>query len=183
MSKRTALSRQSGHRRFGSVRIFTDGRIRFSAWTIPDVLELQFITSYRTIGVDLAGKVTVKPDRFDTYPVTVQWLDRDILTLSVVKRRVTDAVFPYFLTPDELRHAVSVLRRVGNGLDRWITPGLLFLQKTLRGMVPDPDREALKPVVEKLLRSTRSIPLPRPWVQMQRENERQRQKALKRWGP
>lgn len=182
MVKRKPRLLPSSNRRFGSIRILPNGQIRFSAWTVPGMDELQFMTHHRVIRVPHEG-VSIAFERLSSYSVTVRWVDRQVLHLSVVQRRVQDAVFPYFLTPEELRHAVSVIRKVGNGLERWITPGLKFLQNTLNGMEPDPAREKLKPVVVKLLKSVRSIPLPKPWLDFQREQELTKQRVRARWKP
>lgn len=91
------------------------------------------------------------------YSVDVRWPgSTEILFLIHVDRsRVESTCFNIQLGPDTLRKAVKDLRKAGNGVERWLAPGLELTQRLIRSGGGNPD--ALK-VIPGLLASLRDVP-------------------------
>ncbi len=142
--------------RYGSLQVFDDGRVRLSARTIPDLPEVDFSAHY---GTGLGNGLYV--DDRANYSIYARWPgNSSFFILYVTRRRVESACFDLLLSPDELRKAVALLRRAGNGIERWIAPGLDSTQRRLTeggGKYP----EMLK-VIPSLLESVQDIPRAEP---------------------
>lgn len=137
-----AKPRRSEYSKFGSIRILRDGRVRFSGRTHPGFPELDFLVIH--------GQEPARDG------VVARWRGKAIFHLFTARNRVESTCFDYTLTPDALREAVSVLRDAGNGLERWIVPGLEWCQRDFaRLKSKDSNREALMAVIPELLRSVR----------------------------
>ena len=131
--------------KFGSIRILRDGRVRFSARTHPGLPELDYLVIH--------GQQPAKDG------VVARWRGKAIFHLFTARHRVESTCFDYTLTPDALQEAVSVLRDAGNGLERWIVPGLEWCQRDFARMKSkDSNREALMAVIPEFLRSVRERP-------------------------
>ncbi len=141
------------------MRILSDGRVRFSAWTIPGFSELDF--------------TAIHGDRYSParYSVSVNWRGTIVLNVFIRRRRVESACFAYHLTPDVLRSAVAVLRDAGGGLERWIVPGLEYTQADLFGSKTDPKWSLLQ-VIPEVLESVANLPMAEPWRRRRRELQR-----------
>lgn len=127
-------------RRYGSIRILRDGRVRYSPWTFPILRYLSFLCLGDIIDVEISGK--------------------QVLYLYLSQGRMQSACFPYYLTPDELRGTIDDLRAAGHGLERWIVPGLEWtsLSSTLRENNP-----ATYAIIPELLESCRDLPVADQW--------------------
>jgi len=127
-------------RRYGSVRIFPDGRVRFSPWTF------EAAPSY--LAIDVGGHIQVV--RFGRY----------VMELDYPYGRVITANFLYDLSVDELRGTVADLRYVKHGLERWIVPALEFtcLASTFREQNPETYAAA-----RELLESCHDLPVAKFW--------------------
>jgi hypothetical protein len=92
--------------------------------------------------------------------ITVETSGQQVLFLYLSRGRVKSACFPYDLTPEQLRGAVSDLRKAGNGIERWIVPGLEFtpLARAFRE-----DNPAAYAIVPELLDSCRGLPVAEQW--------------------
>jgi hypothetical protein len=145
------------------MRILRDGRVRFSAWTLPGLAQLDFTAIYH------AGRV--EPD----YEVSVHWQGKPIFLVYVTRHRVASTCFAYPLTADELRQAVAVIRDAGNGLERWIAAGLEWTQASHAQTGRNP--EALKEIPA-LLRSVRDLPVAEPWQRQRREREQSHRREV-----
>lgn len=135
------------HRRFGSIRILRDGRVRFSEWSFPGLHSLSFTTMGGTVDAVLGSR-----------QVLCLWLDD--------RHRVATASFPFDLTPDELRTAVRSLRMAGHGLERWIVPALEYTQADLAASNL---KSELPQVIAELLESCQELPVAERWKKI-REN-------------
>jgi len=179
MSARSQRRLPGRSRKFGSLRILGDGRIRYSAWSLRGLESLIVSPNYQY--VDLDDKVV---ENASTYTVWIYWSDRPIFLLSVTRHRVTETQFTHLLTPDQLRDAVSVIRRLGNGVEKWITPGLAHLQYWMAPTGSEKltsEKRAVLEIIPGLLRSVRSIPIARPWRPLQLKWERwKREQAQQR---
>jgi hypothetical protein len=135
----TTVTAQRIFRRFGSIQILRDGRVRFSSRCFPDLPHLGFLAREDLIDVERAGRKAL-----------YIWLDRN---------RVGTVCFAFTLGPDALRELVSELRRAGRGLERWIVPGLEYTQANIRGDA-NPDTCGILP---ELLESCRDLPVAEGW--------------------
>ena len=132
---------RQGHRRFGSIRVLRDGRVRFSEWSFPGLHSLSFTTEGHTVDA-VRG----------TRQVLILWLDDD--------QRVSSACFPYDLSPEELHAGVATLRKAGHGLECWIVPALEYTQAAL---IPTQHRPDLLKVIPGLLASCRDLSVAEQW--------------------
>src|SRR4051812_29672053 len=110
-------------RRYESIRILSDGRIRFS--TRPGAAPgLEFWVQRHHMEV---------PDTwvYDSanYDISACRSGRPVLFLYVSRSRVTSACFAFNLSADELREAIPLLRKAG--LARWLAPALKRTQNSL----------------------------------------------------
>lgn len=168
MPKQRQRRLPSEGRKFGSMRILDDGRVRYSAWTVSGLQPLVVFAHYRCVGLD-----DEDIDNTSTYSVMLSWAERPIFLISVRQHRVESTQFTYNLTPEELRHAVSVVRHMKNGLEKWIIPGLARMEWGLWEKPQNPKAKATLATIPSLLRSVRSLPIARRW--------RSEQKAWERW--
>jgi len=150
------------NRKFGSLRILRDGRVRFSEWTLAGLPELDVLAVHWTF-----------PERgrpvFDSvnYGIDVRWRGQSTLLLFLRAHRVQSACFAYTLSPAALREALSVLRTAGNGLERWIVPALEYTQADLFGSTLA-TKQALLRAIPGLLDSVRELPVAEPWQRERR---------------
>jgi len=164
--KRISEEEASVRYRYGSVRVLRDGRVRFSPKTLPGLAELDFSVEY-ACGL---GDGTYVFDRVN-YSVDARWPGNEsFFVLWVVRHRVQSACFNFSLTPEELRKAVTLLRRAGGGLHRWIVPGLEQARDSL-AQVSSPGSKTLKAVHE-LLEATQDLPVAEPWRKQRRSMKR-----------
>lgn len=140
------MATQRIYRRFGSMRILRDGRVRFSARCFPELPHIGFLTRDDMIDVERADRV-----------VLYIWLDRG---------RVGSFCFAYDLPPDILHELVWELRKAGRGLERWIVPGLEYTQ---RSNALKNDNPATYALISELLKATKDLPVAERW---QRHRER-----------
>jgi len=152
-------ARRGNYRKFGSLRILPDGRVRFSAWTLQGLPALDF-TAIHDGAAD------------PNYVISAHWRGRSILHVYLTRHRVESTCFPFDLSSADLRQAVAVLRDAGNGLERWIIPALESTQRTLGGMKSNPNPELLAAIPE-VLRSARALPVAPQW--------KKRLRFLERW--
>ena len=133
---------QRVYKRFGSIRILRDGRVRLSPRCFPDLPYIGLLARDDMIDVERAG-----------CKVLYIWLDRGHLG---------SACFAYDLTPDILRKLVSEMRKAGNGLEHWIVPGLEYTQRasTLKDSNPD-----IYTLIPELLKTCRDLPVAKRWQQ------------------
>jgi hypothetical protein len=82
------------------------------------------------------------------------------MELDLSRGRVVSANFWYSLTPDELRGLVSDLRRVRNGLERWIVP---CLEHTMLSIPFREGHPATYAAARELLESCRDLPVADHW--------------------
>lgn len=143
------------YRKFGSMQVLRDGRVRLSAWTVPGRLPLDF--------------TALPDDGSRKREIHVHWRSRLIFLLYLTRGRVESACFDYTLTPDELREAVAVLRDAANGLERWIAPALEWNQASSTVKKAHPDTHELIP---ELLESVRDLPMATEWKRQRRETQR-----------
>jgi hypothetical protein len=137
-------ARRGGYSKFGSMRILRDGRVRFSARTHPGLPELDYLV--------IQGQEPARDG------VVVRWRGTPIFHVFTARHRVESTCFDYTLTPEALREAVSILRDAGNGLERWIVPGLQWCQRDFARMKSkDSNREALMAVIPQLLSSAQAL--------------------------
>jgi len=166
-------------RKFGSLRILDDGRIRYSAWTVPGFWGASINVNY--LSFDLEDREIYNTS---SYSVMIRWGTEPIFLLYVTRHHVLEAQFTHNLTPEQLREAVSVIRRMGNGLEKWITPGLAHLQYWMAPTGSEKltsEKKAVLEIIPGLLRSVRSIPIARPWRPLQLKWERwKREQALQK---
>ena len=153
--------RRGEHRRFGSLRLLPDGRVRFSAWTFPGLLPLDFTTEEEN------------PARS---AIWVRWRGEVIMLLYRARYRVYSAGFAYNLSPDALREAVSIVRNAGNGLESWIVPALEHNQASDAVKQTHPETHA---IIAELLASARDLPVSAPWRRERREIRRAWAKQLR----
>lgn len=127
-------------RRYGSIRILRDDRVRFSPWTFAAPL------SY--IGFQVGGHIEM--ERFG----------RPVMEFDVTRGRILSANFRYDVTPDELRSTVSDLCKARHGLERWIVPALELtcLARSFREENPDTYAAA-----RELLDSCQDLPVAASW--------------------
>lgn len=152
------MARPDSYRRFGSIRILRDGRVRFSTWTFPVLSYISFLV--------------MNPDHI-SMEVQGKW----VMDFDLQRGRMLGAGFRYDLTPDEFRSIVSDLRRAGNGLERWIVPSLEFtsLASTFRQI--NPKAYAVMP---EILESCRDLPVAEQWQRVRAKviaNETKRDKG------
>jgi hypothetical protein len=147
--------------------------VRFSEWTLPGLPELDVLAVHWTF-----------PERgqpvFDSvnYGIDVRWRGQSTLLLFVRAHRVQSACFAYTLSPAVLREALSVLRRAGNGLERWIVPALEYTQADLFGSTLA-KKQALLRAIPELLDSVRDLPIADPWQRERRSIQRHWEKRLR----
>lgn len=134
------MSARDSLRRYGSVRVLRDGRVRLSPLTFPGLSYLSFLATAHTVDLVRAARV--------------------VLYMTLDRSRLVSACFTYDITPDELRAVISELRRMRHGLERWIVPGLEFtsLSRTLRENNP-----ATYAIIPELLESCRDLPVAEQW--------------------
>ncbi len=135
-------SAQDRCRKFGSVRILRDGRVRFSPWTFPGLRAFCFAQRGDSIEVERGSRV--------------------VLYLWAPRGRVASACFAYDLGTDKLRSVVSDLRSAGHGLERWIIPGLEYTRIST-SWENNPDTYA---VINELLESCRNLPIAKQWMRV-----------------
>jgi hypothetical protein len=95
------------------------------------------------------------------YSVDVRLNQETVLFLVVNRSRVRAATVPFLLEPRTLRAAVRYIRAEGNGVERWLAPGL---ERTLWDLKRGHGNPALLNVIPGLLRSLQDIPRPVPPV-------------------
>ncbi len=138
------MARRDRYRRYGSIRILRDGRVRFSPWTFPVLNYISFIVlNAEHITLDVQG--------------------RRVMDFDLARGRLVGASFRYDLTPDELRDVVSDLRRAGNGIERWIVPALEFTGAANTFRRDNPKTHA---IVSELLESCRELPVAEQWTRV-----------------
>jgi len=138
------------YKKFGSIRILSDGRVRFSAWTFPELRYLNFAVSADGIDVERGG--------------------RTVMYLSTPRGRLETACIAFDLSQDDLRTLVSELRVAGHGLDHWIVPALEYTQATLhpiQGRITHGLQ--LLEVIPELLKSCRELPVAKTWQRARRQ--------------
>src|SRR5690349_4102378 len=110
----TGKTGRGDYRLYGSVRILHDGRVRFSPWTFPGLPLLSFTVVY------------AEEERASSrsYSIVAKWVREALFVLYVSRHHVDTNCFALTLSADGLRHAVAVMQAAGNGLERWIIPGL-----------------------------------------------------------
>lgn len=142
------------YRKFGSIRIQSDDRVRFSPWTFPDLRYLNFAARGESITVERGG--------------------RTVMYLSAPRGRLGTACIAFDLPQEELLTLVSELRRAGHGLERWIVPALEYTQMTLHPVQHQltHGRQLLESIPE-LLRSCRDLPVATTWQRTRRDLQRQ----------
>ena len=132
---------------YGSVRVFSDGSMRFSPW------------AYRGVShVTIKGGL-VSPSVFIS--------GRQVMLLCPWPRRLISACFVYTLTADELRYAVQTLCKVYGGLEGWIVPALEWMQGDPNSMRPN-----VLEILPELLESCRGLPVSPVWKRRRRETQR-----------
>jgi len=160
----------SESRRFGSLRVLRDGRVRFSAWTVPGLPHLSFTAQYMSLDVD----DTPVYDMAD-YSICAELRGQPIFFLHLAHRRVESAGFAYNLAPDTLREAIAVLRAVGNGLEQWIVPALERDQGSASIRKNNPEIYNLIP---ELLESLSALPVAAQWEKERRRIQRYWEKLV-----
>jgi len=143
------------------MRILRDGRLRFSPWICPGLPQLDFMALHDADRVDA------------NYSVHANWRGRPIFIVYVTRHRVESTCFAYQLTPDELREAVDIMRKAGGGIERWITAGLEWNQRSMARSKPEPNRDAVLAILPELLESVRALPVAEAWKKQRREWERE----------
>jgi hypothetical protein len=123
---------------FGSVRILSDGRMRFSQWSYTDLPH---------VSLNVTGTITVL------------YAGMTVMYIYPERNRIVSACFSALLTPDQLRMAVAALRRARHGLDSWVVPALEFNYGW--GSVRE-DPEMSQTILE-LLASCRDLPVAKRW--------------------
>lgn len=155
----TGKARRGAYRKYGSIGISPDGRVRFSPWTFPGLPQLDFTVVYGNEKDIAAGN----------YSISAHWLGhKDIIfMLFITRHRVSTACFAYDLSPDGLRHAISVIQNAGNGLERWIIPGLEWCQREFSlSKNPKPNYLAMLEIIPELLKSVRHLPVAASWKKL-----------------
>lgn len=161
----------SDSRKFGSIRVLRDGRVRFSAWTVPGLPQLAFVAHHRSLGLD-----DVPVHDLASYNVSAELRGGPIFFLHITRHRVESAGFPYVLSPDALREAISVLRAAGNGLERWIIPALEHNQGSA---VMKRNYAETYRIIPELLESCRKLPVAEQWKRARRKIQRDWAKQLR----
>lgn len=167
---------------YGSVTISREGRVRFSPRTFPGLPQVYFSVYY---GAQLPDR-TYLWSRSD-YSIHASYPEKDgFFFLYVSRGRVVSACFNYSLTPEQMREAVSLLRKAGGGLERWIVPGLEYTRDTIAQMMASPgysseaDQERgpkMLAVTRELLKKTRDLPVADSWKRARRSSRPQRPRA------
>lgn len=136
---------------YGSIRIFRDGRMRFSPWAFDEAnhVTIQHVSPEFSHSVYIGG--------------------HQALLLYPWSGRLATACFVYTLTADELRYAVGTLRKVTGGLEGWIVPALEWIQHTPTALRPD-----VLEILPELLESCCDLPVSPVW-------QRSRRKAQEEW--
>lgn len=162
--------------RYGSLRVFRDGRVRLSPRTVPGLPELDFSVHY-VAEMENSG-IYVHDTEDYSISARCPWNSRFFM-LFLSRGRVVSTCFHFGLTPDELRQAVALLRKAQGGIERWIIPGLEYTHDTLARMAARPefrDVEAGNPEmresIPELLQSVRDLPVAAQWKRQRREWER-----------
>ena len=161
------------NKKYGSVRILRDGRVRLSAWTIPDhPYYFDFLVVYPL-------RVGRNDDFYDpaNYVLYAVLKGKQAFFLDVEQNRVTWPGFTYLLTPDEFREVVSLLRIAGNGLERWILPALECHQGS--SIVKREHPEVYKLVCE-YLETLRDLPVAEAWQRERRKIQLSWKKELQK---
>lgn len=148
------------YRKFGSIRVLRDGRVEFSEWTVPSHPEVDFMAEHWGVNHD---------DRFvfesTNYDVSANVLGEPVFYLHLTRHRVTSAGFTYILSPTSLRKVVSLLRDIGNGIERWIIPALEYLQGS--DVMKTKHADTYK-IIPELLDSVRDLPVAEAWQRERR---------------
>jgi hypothetical protein len=132
------------YRKFGSIRIQRDDRVRFSPWTFPELRYLNFATKGESIEVERAGRV--------------------VIYLWAPRGRLSSACLAFDLSADEIQTLMSELRSAGHGLERWIVPALEYTQATLHPLKDSitQGRQLLE-IIPALLQVYRDFPVAETW--------------------
>jgi len=164
------------NKKYGSVRLLHDERVRLSAWTIPDHWELDFLVTY-PIRVTLNDDFNNDFYNPASYSLLAVLRGKWAFDMDVEQNRVTYASFTYLLTADEFKEVVSLLRIVGNGLERWIIPALEHHQAD--DIVKKKHPDVYKLVCE-YLETFRDLPVAEAWQQRRRAAQLFWKKAIKK---
>jgi hypothetical protein len=141
-------------RKYGGLRILRDGRLRFSANPGPNPT-LEFWVG-RVHGIE--GKIWIYDSACYLVDVRRVGNTESLFLINVDRSRVESTCFNIQLGPGALRKAVADLRKAGNGIERWLAPGLELTQRLLRNGSGNPD--SLK-ALPRLLESVRDPPRPK----------------------
>jgi len=155
-------------RTYGSIRILRDGRVRFSAAPGP-VPSLEFSVQrhhWQEPGLYVYDSAS--------YGIAACRNGETLLSLFVGRSRVESACFNINLDAATLRRAVADLLKTGNGVERWLAPGLERMREGLTKLGRNP--RALK-AIPGLLASLRDVPVAEEWKRQLRQAER----VWKRW--
>lgn len=156
----------SEYKKYGSMRVLRDGRVRFSAWTFPSLRDLEFlVVPYQT--VDDYRPRYVPHD----HGIDIRLRCQSLILLGLHRHRVQSACVAFNLLPEGLREAVAVLRRAGNGIESWIVPALEYTQGALF-RTDDKNKRALLRIIPELLESVRDLPVAERWKQERRAIQR-----------
>lgn len=131
-----------GYWRYGSIRIFRDGRVNGSARAFVGLPWLSFVKHEHDerIDAEIWGRV--------------------VFALYLRRGRVIDAAFTNDLTVEEMDGALYALKAAGHGLERWIVPGLERTQARLSG--EDWGQELFKALPSFIEAAKKDIPLWNP---------------------
>lgn len=162
----------SQYLKYGSIRVERDGRVRFSPWTLPGFRDLDCLVVPWHLTLDDRTKYDPANSSVD-----IRLCCQSLILLAMHRYRVQSACFNYTLTPDALREAVSLLRRVGNGVEGWIIPGLEWNQGSASVKQGHPDTHRIIP---ELLESVRDLPIAEPWKRRRRAIQRHWEDAIRK---
>jgi len=169
MARKVVPEQQAkAQRRYASVRILADGRVRYSS-EVGAVPSLQFCAiRYHE---DLSGEWIYDSAR---YGLEAEQDGQPTLIMFVKQSRVYTACFSYDLDPATLKKAVATLRKHGQGVERWLAPALMRTQLSLTKLESNP---AMLKAIPKLLESVRDLPVSGVWTRQIRADAR----WWKRW--
>lgn len=142
---------------YGSIRVFRDGRMRFSPWAFDEAnhVTIRYGSPHSSHSVYISG--------------------HEVLLLYPWLGKIVSACFVYTLTANELIYAVDTLGRVSGGLESWIVPALEWTQKDLAGSRnPQPNYPDVVAVIPHLLEAYRDLPVAEIW-------QRRRQQTQEAW--
>jgi hypothetical protein len=164
----------SEYKKYGSMRVLPDGRVRFSAWTLPSLRDLEFlVVPYQT--VDDYRPRYVPHD----HGIDIRLRCQSLILLGMHRYRVQSACVAFNLSPEGLREAVPVLRTAGNGIESWIVPALEYTQGVLFRS-KDQNKRALRQIIPELLESVRALPVAEPWKRRRRAIQREWEEAIRK---